>query len=234
MASTTSARKNGRQVTAAKPVHRTIVLDDPNIKAIGDMTLTLRCRTPLIMHRFSEKAKATMLGKQMGKAQGKKTPKVPEEDFLDSIYFIGKRAATTAGLAQAKFGMPAIWLKASAVRGAKLNDFAMTDARSAFFVRPDVGELIEMSCPPPTMREDAVRLQGSTTDLRHRAEFVEWEVTAHINYNVRLVSAEKLVSWFVAAGIFVGLGEMRPAGRSSTGSNGTFDVVNAEVVEPEL
>lgn len=212
---------------------RTIILNDPNLSAIGILTLNLKGQTPLLMHRFSEKAQDMMLGKQMGKAQGKKAKKDPEEDFLQAMYVIGERPKTTEALKRTKFGVPAIWFKQAAVRGAKVNDMAMTDARCAFFVLPTHGDLVELECSTPKPRADPVRVQ-QTADIRIRPEFEKWALQLKIEYNARLVSAEQLISWFIAAGKFNGVGDWRPNGRSSTGTFGCFEVVKAEAEEPKI
>lgn len=42
--------------------------------------------TPLIVHKWSDKAKKMMLDKQMKKASAGKEAKGPYQDFLDSLY----------------------------------------------------------------------------------------------------------------------------------------------------
>lgn len=212
---------------------RKIILTDPNLSAIGSLDVTVAGTTPMIVKRFSEKAQDMMLGKQMGRAQGKRAPKKPEEDFLDSFYCIGPRPKTVDDLAATKFGVPAIWFKCAMIRGAKINDVAMTDARTAFFVETDHADLVSIECPPPRMRMDPVR-QQQTADIRVRSEFSDWSCKLRIRYNARAVSVDQLVAWLTVAGQFNGLGEWRPNGRSSTGTFGCFKLVEASVVEPKL
>jgi hypothetical protein len=175
-----------------------------------------------------------MLGKQMGKATGKKPRRDPEDDFLQALYVIGERPKSVDDIPKTTFGVPAIWFKQAAVRGAKINDVAMTDARCAFFVHPTHdNEYLILTCSAPVSRMDPVRIQ-QTSDLRIRPMFVEWSVSMSCEYNARLVSAEQLVSWFIAAGKFNGVGDWRVNGRQSTGSFGCFNVVKAEAQEPKL
>ena len=74
------AEKNGKgtaEEVAALSIPK-IAIHKMYIKLIGD--------SALISHAWSDKAKAMMLGKQMGKAKAKKEPKDPEQDYQDSLY----------------------------------------------------------------------------------------------------------------------------------------------------
>ena len=213
-----------------------IQLDDPNLKSFATLTLKIEGTSPLLMHRFDEKSKKMMRDKQQGKASAsaKKAPKVPMEDFLGSIHFIGRRAKTEKGLKNARYGMPAVCFKAAAVRAAKMGGTPMTDARAMFFVEAgEDGELVEIFASEPYMREDPVRVQ-QTTDLRYRACFEKWGADLIVTYNARQVTAETLVSWFISAGIGNGIGEWRPGGRNSSGPFGRWKVVSASAEVPEL
>lgn len=61
------------------------------IKPINIVTTTVRIEgdTPLIMHRWSEKAKRMILEKQMKKTKSSaKEAKNPVEDFIESVYWM--------------------------------------------------------------------------------------------------------------------------------------------------
>ena len=86
-----------------------------HIRVVGD--------TPLIVHKWSEKAKKEMLDKQMKKTKiSGKDAKDPVADFIDSLYWLeGKpEEKTEEGFAKAiqngaKFGFPSVAFKAAAV-----------------------------------------------------------------------------------------------------------------------
>lgn len=88
-----------------------------HIKVVGD--------TPLIMHKWSEKAKKEMLDKQMKKAKTKgKDPKDPVADFIDTIYFLdGEPEEKTEEAMDAyirnggRIGFPATAFKICAING---------------------------------------------------------------------------------------------------------------------
>lgn len=220
--------------SASKKKIVNIKLDDPNLSAMADLTLTIEGTSSLIMHQFSEKVKNQILDKHMGGAQGKKPAKKPEREFLDAMHIIGVRPKDASDLKKTRFGFPAVAFKAAAVRMAKLDGFAMADARCMFFVQADHGELIEIKAPKaPEMRTDPVRIQN-TVDIRVRPEFKEWSAVLRVIYNSRLISAKQLTSLFINAGVANGIGEGRPGGRQSSGIFGTWKVVRAEAMEPEL
>lgn len=169
------------------------------IRLIGD--------SPLIVHRFGEKARKMMLDKQMGKAKSGKEAKNPEADYEESMY------RTEDGLP----GFPAIAFKAAAVNAANDAGIQKTLARRAFHV---AGEIIPIE-GEPSMREDMVRIAMGTADIRHRAEFRHWAVTLDVTYNAGIISLEQLINLFQIAGFGVGVGEWRP---ERNGTYGTFHV----------
>jgi hypothetical protein len=223
-----------KKTTSPSPGPRLINIADPAFNTFGDLELRIVGTAPLLMHAFGAKARRMMLDGQMGKKVNKRAPKVPENDFLDAIHFMGTPAAkaSAAALKKARYGFPAVAFKAAVIRAAKVvAGVNMTDTRQMFFVDTDEGELVELECSVPHMREDVVRIQ-QTTDIRHRPQFDKWACNLRIKYNARAVTAEQLVTWFLAAGQSNGIGEWRPGGRSSSGTFGTFTVAEAKAFEP--
>ena len=70
------------------------------------------------------------------------------------------------------------------------------------------GDLLRINGDPQP-REDMVRLQGNTADIRYRGEFPKWSIDLPITYNARIVSAEQLVAMLDAGGFGTGIGEWR-------------------------
>lgn len=175
------------------------------IKLVGD--------SPLIVHRFDEKARRAILDKQMGKAKTGRENKDPEADYRASMY------RTDDG----RPGFPAIAFKASAVNAANDAGIQKTLARRAFHVE---GEIIPID-GEPSMREDVVRIAMGNTDIRHRAEFKRWSVTLDIVFNAGIISLPQLINLFQIAGFGVGVGEWRP---ERNGIYGTFHVATEKEV----
>ena len=176
--------------------------------------------SPLISHKWSEKAKKEMLDKQMKKALTTRQAKNPQAEFESSLYLLsnGKHP-------KGPYGFPAVAFKAAAVRAAKqLDGMNMTDARGLFYIEPDDGELVQIHTPePPEMREDMVRLNGKSADIRYRGSFVNWSVTLNVRYNADVVSQEQLLNLFELAGFSCGVGEWR---MEKGGTFGTFTLLD--------
>ena len=170
------------------------------LKIIGD--------SPLICHKWSDKAKKEMLDKQMKKAKQAKKAKNPKKEYQDSLYHIGNGT----------YGFPSICFKNSAVNACShIDGVTKVEARGAFHVN---GEFVTLK-GKPTMREDMVRIGMGTADIRYRGEFRKWSCEIEIRYNENVVSAEQIANLFNTAGFAIGLGEWRP---QRNGSFGMFHV----------
>lgn len=177
---------------------------------IDKRTVTLRLvgDSPLICHKWSEKAKKEMLDKQMKKAKTAKVAKDPQRDYEESLY----------ALPGGGYGFPCVAFKSAAVGACRFTDgVKMTVARGAFHV---VGELAAIE-GDPSMREDMVRVGMGTADIRYRGEFKQWATNLTITYNAAALSVEQIVNLYNLAGFGVGVGEWRP---EKDGSYGRFHV----------
>lgn len=169
--------------------------------------------TPLIVHRWSDKAKKMMLDKQMKKASAGKEAKDPYQDFLDSLYTLPNK----------EYGFPIIGFKSAAVTACtSIGNVTKVAARQAFHID---GDFAVIRGDAPTPREDMVRVGMGTADIRYRAEFRNWWTEIHVKHNVNVMSAEMILNLFNTAGFAVGVGEWRP---EKDGQFGRFRVANAE------
>ena len=182
---------------------------------IKEVEIEVKGLSPLIMHRWSEKAKRQMLDKQMKKTT-KKDVKDPEQDYKDSLY----------QFEDGRLGFPADAFKNSMIRGAKQIGLVMVDMKTGFFVHGEYSERDDRELIPVKgdlgMREDMVRLNGATSDIRYRGQVANWNAVLRISYNAAAVSADQIVNMLNAAGYGVGVGEWRP---ERNGSFGRFAVV---------
>lgn len=190
---------------------------DSKVVAIPTLNLqkvvvTLIGESPLIMHRFSEKAQRQIQDGQRGGPKVGKQPRDPNQDYENSIHYMPAGSLS-------KYGFPAVGFKAAAVRAAKGCDMSMTDARTAFHINCDLVPIFG----EPRMRTDMVRLNGKGTDIRYRAEFVDWWTQFEVVVNTSVISVDQLLTIFMAAGFGCGVGEWRPE-KSSTGSFGRFRI----------
>lgn len=188
-------------VTATKSKAEVIALPTPdlrlaNIRIIGT--------SPLISHRWSEKAKKEMLDKQMKKATKKKEAKDPDADYESSLY----------RLEDGRCGFPAIAFKSTAVTAcSQIDGITKVLARGAFHV---LGDLIPIE-GEPQKREDMVRVGMGVADIRYRGEFPEWACDIPVQYNAQVISLEQLINLFQYAGFAVGIGEWRPERNGNCG-----------------
>lgn len=189
------------------------------IKIVGD--------SPLIMHKWSEKAKKEILDKQMKKAKTKgHDAKDPFADFINSMYWLeGEPEEKTPESFQkaiesgARFGFPATAVKAAAVSAAYRAGITKNcvSMNGAFHI---MGEYIEIH-GVPTMREDMVKVGMGTADIRYRGEFTEWWSSFTVRYNAAVLSLEQLVNMISMGGFACGIGEWRI---EKGGTYGSFSV----------
>jgi hypothetical protein len=178
-------------------------------------SIKIKGLSPLIMHRWSEKARKEMLDKQMKKTV-KKEAKSPEEQYEASVY----------KLDDDRLGFPADAFKKAMIRGAKQIGLVMTDARTSFFIHGEYCTRDDRELVPITgevrPREDMVRIGMGTADIRFRGQITQWEAELNISYNASITSFDQIVNMLHAAGYGVGVGEWRP---EKDGTFGRFEVV---------
>lgn len=200
---TVSKQSVTTSVELPKPDLRTI-----EVVLVGD--------SPLICHRWAEKARKQMLDKQMKKATAGKEAKDPERDFRDSLYDLG----------DGRYGFPTIGFKAAAVTACtSIGSMTKVAARQAFHIS---GEFAVIEGSAPSMREDPVKIGMGTADLRYRGQFWPWHTTITVRYNANVLSAEQVLNLFQTAGFAVGIGEWRP---EKDGQYGLFHVGTREEVQ---
>lgn len=197
-----------------------------------EVVVSLEGDSPLLVHRWSEKAKKMILDKQTRRAKTSGHDlKEPVQDFIDSLYWIsgepeekneeGFLQAVSSG--EARFGFPTVAFKNAAIdgayrRGAIPNKVSM---RAAFHVFP--ADLVEIvSDQPPVMREDMVTVGMGLPDIRYRGQFDHWSAEMLVSYDTALLSLEQLINMFNLGGFACGVGEWRV---EKGGTCGMFHVV---------
>lgn len=181
--------------------------------------IEVRGTAPLIVHRWSEKARAMMLDSQ----QNRKSPKEPKDPLAD---FETSRYRFPDG----RDGFPIMGFKSATVKGGGRlfgKSVKMTELRQALIFLPDgVGtdgtQLVAIK-GTPVMREDMVRIGMGTADIRYRAEYPEWSAVLRIEYVPGMIDLSSIVA-LVDAGGMNGCGEWRP---EKSGSYGTFEVIGS-------
>lgn len=218
------AGKKAAEVVEIKPIK------------IAETKIRIRGTSPLIMHRWSEKAKRMILDKEMGKGGVKKHPiKNPVEDFVDSLYWMtdkpdvdncspeeAEARFNEAVENGAKWGFPVTAVKAAAVSAAYRNGYSKdrVSLLGSFFIEGTGDEMLSQVCGcVPHIREDMVRLSSGAADIRHRGEFDDWYMDLTVRYNINgKMNIEDILNIINLGGFSVGLGEWRTEKGGNYGS----------------
>ena len=179
--------------------------------------IEVRGTAPLIVHRWSEKARRMMLDAQQGKKNPKQA-KDPVEDFETSMY----------RFEDGGHGFPIMAFKSATVRGgARLfgKSVKMTELRQLVTFMSDGlctdgTQLVRLIADEPIMREDMVRVGMGTADIRYRAEYRDWRAILRVEYVPSVIDLSSVVA-LIDAGGTNGVGEWRP---EKSGSYGTYEV----------
>lgn len=165
----------------------------------------------LIMHAWSEKAKAEMRHTQSQEPKKAREKRDPESEFEAAKYFD----------AEGRDCLLATALKKAIVNAARnLDGYKMTELKQQIFVR---GERIPISYSECEMREDMVRLKNGSPDLRYRPAYKEWSAEFEIEWD-RKLSASQVLNLLQIAGFSVGIHDWRP---ERSGEFGRFALVAA-------
>lgn len=203
--------------TASKtPAEAAIVIPAINLRTISIPVVGV---TPLIMHKFDEKAMRMIEAKQQGKAQQKKAPKQPKDLYRAAIYFDEN----------GDYAMPATAFKASAIGGMRqVEGLTMKGSSGAFHVE---GNWVRIY-GNPRMRSDLARNKTGVVDTRYRPEFVKWCAIVRITFNANVLTEEVLFNLFNVAGFAQGIGDWRPGSKENySGSFGRYRVAGADEVK---
>lgn len=189
------------------------------------VTIPIQGITPLIPHKWSEKALGMMRTKQSGDtARPKHEPKVP----------VDEAEACTYRLPDGRPGMPATAFKAAIVGACRLFDgITLVQAKQAFFVTGEGPDQLVAIEGPAILREDTPRNANGGADLRYRYAYWPWSALLTVTYLPTVVDLNSVVNLVDAAGTG-GVGDWRPsAPKSHTGTFGRFLVPDSVALETD-
>lgn len=215
MSATTISKTNGKVSTPEPVTDNTPVIQISRIPE-EHLSVPIVGVSPLIMHRFSEKAKKQMLDAAQGR-QSPKQPKDPKAEYEAAFY----------KLADGGHGFPADAFKQATVGAARFYGKAvtMTALKQFLFVRGELGDdgraLVPIVSDEPTMREDVVRVGRGGSDLRYRPSFFPWRANLEIAFFPSVITRDSVLSLIDAGGLAVGVGEWRP---EKDGTFGTYRI----------
>jgi hypothetical protein len=178
------------------------------------MKLAIRGVTPLIQHKWTEKALGLLREKHAGKKTKTREVRDPQQEAQDAMY------VTDDG----QPGLPLLAIKSALINAAHKDiGIEKTLVRKALFITGGgVNLVLPMKCVPHIVREDYVRVSTGGPDLRYRPQFDQWEVDLQIDYDADLLQPADIVNLLARAGFGVGLCEWRP---EKGGDYGRFEVV---------
>lgn len=198
-----------------------------NIQPINrkKVELTIVGTSPLVQHKWSEKAKAMIRDKHAGKKTKTRDVRDPQAEGEEAAY------RTSDG----KHGVPVSAVKASLITAAHKDlGIEKTLVRKAVFIicEDNDGVVPFSDYSDPVIQEDCVRVGQGSTDLRYRPYFYEWSLRVEFEVDAQLLTTQDLITLVDRAGFGVGIGEMRP---EKGGEMGRFRVdqlkpVNESVV----
>jgi hypothetical protein len=185
------------------------------LKPIKSEKITLRIRSlsPLIQHKWSDKALKMIRDKHAGKKTKVREVRDPEAEAIAATYF------TDDG----DFGLPAMAIKSALITAAHKDiGIEKTLLRKSLFLHcSDSNNVLTLETDGPIMREDCVRVGAGSADLRYRPEFKQWAVEVTFTFDAELLRVEDIINLVNRAGFGCGVGEWRP---EKGGEYGRFEV----------
>lgn len=178
----------------------------------------IRGITPVIPHKWSEKALRAMREKQSGSTvQQRHEAKVPLDEAEGCAYYLPDGVTP---------GIPATAFKAAIVGAIRLFDGLTMKAGQQMVFTEGVGpdQLIAIEDYTREIREDLPRNANGSPDLRYRYAYYPWKLTLPVRYMPSQIDLTSVLSLVGAAGLG-GVGDWRPsAPKSHTGTFGMFEI----------
>lgn len=174
--------------------------------------------SPLIMNRFSEKARQQLLvpARRRSPAERKGLPHDPIDEFRSAVYRLSTGPTLCA--------FPASGLKKALVEAARyVKRVTRTDVERQVFVR---GAMLPVYGRPYVFMTTVRRPKDKTADVRTRAIFPQWAMQAVIAYPEGAFTYPQIAALVLAAGQFVGIGDWRP---ETKGSYGQFYILTPDL-----
>ena len=180
---------------------------------IENLQINIEGTTPLIIHKFSDKAKKQMVDKQTGKTSQKKHRDIKAEVEACKYY-----------MSKGRIGFPCGGFKKAMVEvGPYLDGLDKKKVKGSMYVIGEENNLVPIAFEEEAVNEAIVRLSGPgrTAMVRYRPEFRKWTANLNIQYNANMITPEQIVNLVNMAGFHIGVGDWRP---QRDGINGMFRV----------
>lgn len=214
-----------KESTKTEAIH----IAPPNIKT-GEVWI--KGTAPLVIHKFSEKAKNMIRDKQAAGSVAN-TKKKREAKNFDEV-FEGARHKSFEGWD----GIPAPAFRNACISACRLVGFKMTMAKLSIFIEADGFDategtpLVKIYGGEPRKLESMVRLATGVCDISVRPQWLEWGARLRIRYDADQFTASDVVNLIARVGMQVGVCEGRPDSTNSAGMGwGTFEISDEKTVK---
>lgn len=197
------------------------------------MAIRIKGEAPLVIHRFSHKAKlqirATQEAGPTAKSKKAREARDFQADFVNAQYFAHEGWS----------GLSAAGFRNACISACRVAGFQMTKAKLSIFIEPDGFDALDET---PLVRIEGdkpeelllhTRNETGVIDLRMRPMWRKWAVNLRLRYDGDQFTASDVVNLINRAGLQVGVGEGRPDSKKSAGIGyGLFSVdTDAQVKE---
>ncbi|MEO1002928.1 MAG: hypothetical protein AAFX65_07450 [Cyanobacteria bacterium J06638_7] len=179
--------------------------------------------SPLVINKFSAKARAQMIATQEAGQTAKSRKKREPKDFTQIGH--DARHVSTEGWD----GIHAAAFRNAAISACRAAGFVMTKAKLAIFVvadgldRDDMTPLVRLTKGEPTIITSSCRNATGVIDLRPRPHYFPWEAVLRIRHDADVLTVTDVANLIARVGAQVGIGEGRPDSKASAGQgNGLF------------
>lgn len=200
-----------------------VSISAPDIRLLE---IGIRGTTPLVINKFSAKAKQIMMDTQMAGSTAKSRKAREPKDF-EALYN-GARHVSTEGWD----GIHAAAFRNAAISACRACGFVMTKAKLAIFVEPDgfdaddLTPLVRITEGTPQNVVSPCKNQSGVIDLRPRPTYFPWAAVLRIRYDAGILTQSDVANLVMRSGMQVGIGEGRPDSKQSAGvGNGLFEIV---------
>lgn len=217
----TSSRKENMKQT------QSVQITPPNIQTA---VFTIEGTAPLVIHRFSAKSKAIMLGKmEEGSTakKGKKREPLDVQATFNASRYISKEGWDGFNVAA---------IRCAIISACRLVGFKMTLAKLSVFVvadgvdktEPQFG-LIRILNAKAVMQQDIARVETGQAYVCIRAAYHGWKAKVRIRFDADQFTVQDISNLLARVGNQVGLGEGRADSKNSCGMGwGSFSIVNGK------
>lgn len=214
--------KQTKSNSTVTPNKASVTITPPNIKTA---VFKIIGTAPLVIHRFSAKAKNGMLDKMKEGStanKGKKREPLDTDATFNQARYIAKEGWDGFNVASIRCGLiSACRLVGFKMTLAKLSVFVEADGRDA--TEPEFGLIRIYGKPRKT--EMVARVETGQAYVTIRPSYDEWYANVRIRFDADQFKVEDITNLLARVGAQVGIGEGRPDSKNSAGMGwGTFRI----------